>query len=156
MLSDSAEVAEGGGWGGGGWLVGGALPHLGEETLAGCEMLLNKVTPRVIVGDLSPVSLPVKRRIYSPGPRVIHMENIVSEFILCLRWESDLRLCLPLREVVVNLQTTMSRFEKGKKNTSEPISARTPFSYTVFLLQLKLPTARKSRNKSLIAQEFFH
>ncbi len=68
-------------------------PHLGEETVAGCEMLLNKVIPRVI---LRPVTrLPRHRGIYS---LVLHMENLMPEFILCLRRESDLGfVCLCVR-----------------------------------------------------------
>lgn len=56
--------------------------HLGEETLAACEMLLNRVIARVIVWPVTPPPSPSSRNL-QPG-LVLHVENIRSEFILCL------------------------------------------------------------------------
>lgn len=39
--------------------------HLGEETLAACEMLLNRVIARVIVWPVTPPPLPRRQGIYS-------------------------------------------------------------------------------------------
>lgn len=93
-----------------------------RNTLAGCEMLVNKVILRVIVRPVTP----------SPSPSgdlqpalTLHTEHIASEFFLCLRWKSDLGFVCPLREVVVvNLQATMP-----KK------SARTPSMHRLFLFK---------------------
>lgn len=41
---------------------GGTLPHLGEETLAGCEMLVNKVIARVTVRPCQPPPPLVRHR----------------------------------------------------------------------------------------------
>lgn len=68
--------------------------------------------------------------------------------------------------MVVNLQTTMSWFERGgKKKTCKPkqqedLSVKECFcsdceQSDVIKLQFKLLIAKKSRNESLIAQQFF-
>lgn len=92
--------------------------HLGEETLAACEMLLNRVIARVIVWPVTPPS-PSSRNL-QPG-LVLHVENIRSEFILCLSLSYSLcAFC----EAVVNLQTTMSWFEKWSSKDTAPDSWR--------------------------------
>lgn len=64
---------------------------------------------------------PPSLRNLQPG-FVLHMENIMSEFILCLRWQSDLGfVCLCVRWWW--MQTTMSWFEKG--NVQAKISQAT-------------------------------
>lgn len=104
---------------------GGTLPHLGEETLAGCEMLVNKVIARVTVRPCQPPPHPHPPPLFvieefTAGPRATYEKYRVWIYPLFGVW---LGLCLPLREV--DLQTTMSWFEKkgGRAKT-----ARTPFS----------------------------
>lgn len=79
------------------WQRGGkTLPHLGEDTVAGCEMKLNKVTPTVIARPVT--HLPPSSPHPWPGP-VLCMKNIAFVFILCLI--TDLALQLPRCEVMV-------------------------------------------------------
>lgn len=100
---------------------GEILPHLGEETLAGCEMLLNKVIPRVTVRPVTR-HLPPPRHwgIYSPCATYGEYRAWIYPLFEMGVW---LRLCLPLCEVVENLQTTMSWFEK--ENAQAKISKDT-------------------------------
>lgn len=50
----------------------GSLPHLGEEAVAGCEMLLNKVILRVMVRPVTQSPPLLRNRL------VLHTENILS------------------------------------------------------------------------------
>lgn len=87
------------------WQGRGRLCHTWEKkTLAGCEMLPNKVIPRVIA---RPVTR--HRGIYS---RSLCYWILSLNLPFVSRRESCLDLHLPLCEVVVNLETRMSWFEK--------------------------------------------
>ena len=80
-LSDSA---------GGG---GGTLPHLGEEALAGCEMLLNKVIPRVIVRPVTchpPTTTPFEEFTAGASCLLWRILGVNSSFV----WDGSLTLSL--------------------------------------------------------------
>lgn len=54
---------------------GETLSHLGEETLAGCELLLNKVIPRVIVRPVTPLLSVIEE--FTDRPRATYGEYCV-------------------------------------------------------------------------------
>lgn len=110
---------------------GETVPHLGEETLAGCEMLPNKVILRVIV---RPVTRPPPIEKFTALPRDTYKEYWVWIYPL-FEMGVWLSLCLPLCEVVVNLQTTMSWFEKGI--IQDKISKDTHHSMDISVLTVK-------------------
>lgn len=116
------------------WQRRGRLCHTWEKkTLAGCEMLLNKVIPRVI---LRPVTHFPRHRGFIAWPRATYGEYCVWIDPL---FEMGVRLCLclPLCEVVVKLQTTMSWLEKKrKKNIQAKISKGTIQTADVSVLTL--------------------
>lgn len=135
---------------------GGTLPHLGEETLAGCEMLVNKVIARVTVRPCQPPPTPTppcsSSRNSQPG-LVLLMKNIVSEFILCL--ESDLGfVCLCVKWICRQQCPGLKKKGEEPKQQGHLLVNGVPLP-RLLKLQLKLPIAKKSKNKSLIVREFF-
>lgn len=66
------------------WQRGGkTLPHLGEDTVAGCEMKLNKVTPTVIARPVTPlILLPLPLT----GPCAMYEEYCICIYPLFEYW----------------------------------------------------------------------
>lgn len=104
---------------------GETLPHLGEEALAGREMLLNKVVPGVMVRPVTPTQTHTHSTVKecTARPRDTYGEYWVWIYPL-FEVGVWLGLCLPLCEVLVNLQTTMSWFER--ENIQAEISRDNP------------------------------
>lgn len=70
---------------------GTTLPHLGEDTVAGCEMKLNKVTPTVIARPVTHLPPPRHWRVYSPSPVLLRLYLF---FVWALTWPFS---CLGVR-----------------------------------------------------------
>lgn len=84
---------------------------------------------------------------------VLLMKNIVSEFILCL--ESDLGfVCLCVKWICRQQCPGLKKKGEEPKQQGHLLVNGVPLP-RLLKLQLKLPIAKKSKNKSLIVREFF-